>query len=179
MCHRWSPMCGRRHRARGAGAGPVPVTCASSRIALQGVRTGVTRDLISFPIRCCLILGLGQSGILTVDVFVLLTWAFGLVDMTDPPSIPCLLDLILPLPRILTPALLTTYKSAIPPRHPSHITPHSCSILISLSHICIIFSTIRPLTTRQQLSFIRTIVKMYHLQFLCLVRRPKMKFHFT
>jgi len=38
----------------------------------------------------------------------------------DLPSIFCLLDLILPLLRILTPALLTN-TSAIPPRHPSHI----------------------------------------------------------
>ena len=48
-------MCDRR-RARGAGAGLAPVTCASSRIALRGAGIRVARDvmcLFFLPIRHC------------------------------------------------------------------------------------------------------------------------------
>jgi hypothetical protein len=72
MYRQWGLMCG-RHRARGAGAGPAPVTCASSRTALRGVRTRVTRDLISFSAVLVLLVILGlASGQRHLGVFVLL-----------------------------------------------------------------------------------------------------------
>jgi hypothetical protein len=67
--------------------------------------------------------------------------------MTFLPSISCLLYLILPLLRILTP--LYTNKSAIPPRHPSHII-FSFFLLyldISLTHLHFLYDTTSDDTT--------------------------------
>ena len=59
-------MCDHR-RARGAGAGLAPVTCASSRIALRGTGIRVARDVMCLFFSCPFVI-VGRS-ILGLMVF--------------------------------------------------------------------------------------------------------------